>query len=257
MRVTTRERVFQLLRKGMTQAEIARELGISKPAVLKHVKNLEKDGLWQRGTSAAPEPRPKPKRNGGKPPPPGPHSTGFKPGNPGGPGCPPEKLRGNKNAVKTGEFETIFFDVLDDEERQIALGLDTSKLAQLDYEIRIITIRERRMLQRIERLRQEADELGMTVVEVSHEQGEGPKGPVDLVTAKRAGVLGQIQAIEDALTRVQDKKARLLELKHKIEAGDGQQTGGDVTPFKEALAGAVADAWAGWNTDADEEGEAS
>nr|PZN74265.1 MAG: hypothetical protein DIU55_00805 [Bacillota bacterium] len=133
--------------------------------------------------------------------------------------------------------------MLDDDERELFLSLDTSKLAQIDHEIRLITIRERRMLQRIEKLRREADELGMTVVEISHEKGEGPKGPVDLVTAKRAGVLGQIQAIEKALTRVQDKKARLLELKHKIEAGDGQPQTGDLEAFKAALAGAVADAW--------------
>lgn len=247
--VDTRERVLQLLQQGMTQAEIARELGISKPAVSKHVKALEKAGLWKREAPAAPEPPPKPKTNGRKPPPPGPHSTGFKPGNPGGPGAP----RGNKNALKTGEYETIFFDVLDDDERELFLSLDTSKLAQIDHEIRLITIRERRMLQRIEKLRREADELGMTVVEISHEKGEGPKGPVDLVTAKRAGVLGQIQAIEEALTRVQDKKARLLELKHKIEAGDGQPQTGDLEAFKAALAGAVADAWSDYGAG---EGEA-
>jgi len=246
--VDTRERVLQLLQQGMNQAEIARELGISKPAVSKHAKALEKAGLWKKSAPAAPEPPLKPKSKAGGKPPPGPNRGSFKPGDPRA-GAPP----GNKNAVKTGEFERIFFDVLDDEERRIALGLDTSKLAQLDYEIRIITIRERRMMQRIEKLRREADELGMTIVEVSHEKGEGPKGPVDLVTAKRAGVLGQIQAIEEALTRVQDKKARLLELKHKIEAGDGQQTGGDVSAFAAALAGAVADAWSDYGAG---EGEA-
>lgn len=103
-----------------------------------------------------------------------------------GGGAPP----GNKNAVKTGEYETILLDALDDDERVLFHAVDTDVLKQIDEELRLITIRERRMLQRLNGLRSSGDQFGMFEL---------------------------IQAIDDALTRVQDKKARLLELKHKVK----------------------------------------
>lgn len=252
--VETRQAVLQMLQEGKTGAEIARALTISKPAVSKHVAKLVEAGLWVKSAKneaksapSFPPPPQKPKTNR-RPPPPGPHSTGFKPGNPGGPGAP----RRNKNAVTHGEHETIWDDVLAPEERRLFLTMDTGKLAQIDHEIRLITIRERRMLQRIEDLRQEADTEGMTVVEISKEEGFGAQGPIDKTTRKREGALGQIQAIEEALTRVQDKKARLLELKHKVESGDGTPTKPDVGSYVAALNATAGDVWAGENPEADE-----
>lgn len=158
---------------------------------------------------------------------------------------------GNKNALKTGQYESIFYDVLDDDERDIYAQMQVDLVAQLDEEIRIITIRERRMMQRIARLK----EVEMTIVEES-EQTEGEElRPVDedhgnavvvvthkTTTAKRRGTLGQIQHIEEALTRVQAQKARLLELKHRIEGGDGDEHP-DLEGYVEALEGTAAEVW--------------
>ena len=124
--------------------------------------------------------------------------------------------KGNKNALKTGEYETIWLDTLDTEERELYNLINTDVLKQIEEELRLITIRERRMLQRIEKLRQAGD---LTIVK--HAQGLEKGKMTDL--REREGTLGQIQAIEEALTRVQEKKARLLELKHKVttEIGEG------------------------------------
>jgi len=54
--------------------------------------------------------------------------------------------RGNKNSVKTGEYETIWLDALDDEERVLFYSVQTEVLKQLDQEIRLLELRERRML---------------------------------------------------------------------------------------------------------------
>lgn len=141
--------------------------------------------------------------------------------------------QGNKNALKTGEYETIWHDTLTDDEKQSYTDVRTDVLGQLDEEIRLITIRERRMLQRIANLGQ----VDMTVVEESEvweakaavemnpDTEELESVDVIKTTKKAQGTLGQIQHIEEALTRVQAQKARLLDLKHRVEdpddAGDG------------------------------------
>lgn len=129
---------------------------------------------------------------------------------------------GNKNAVTTGEYETIWMDALDEQERVLFYAVDTDVLKQLDEEIRLITIRERRMLQRIERLRAAGD---FTVTRMMTGAEKGKKTNLQEVE----GTLGQIQAIEEALTRVQEKKARLLDLKHRIQS---VQDSGEKDPIR-------------------------
>jgi len=127
---------------------------------------------------------------------------------------------GNKNALKTGEYETIWLDTLDDEERVFFHAIDTNVARQLDEEIRLMTIRERRMMRRIQDLRQKAEVLEEVID--SEETG---------VTKRYVAAMVRIQQIEEALTRVQDRKTKLLELKHKVDGAGGD---GD-----DALAGLV------------------
>ena len=77
---------------------------------------------------------------------------------------------GNKNAVKTGEYETIWLDQLTEEERELYGKLDTEVAVRIETSIRLIEIRERRMLARIAKLKSET----MTVVEVVEEERLGP-----------------------------------------------------------------------------------
>lgn len=117
---------------------------------------------------------------------------------------------GNKNAVTTGEFETLLFDCLEPEERQLAAAVPPDKEQLLLQEIRLLTVREHRMLKRIDLLRMSmddsgevsGDETGMTAV--GHKKGLEKDKETDLTEYR--GKLGQIQNIEDALTRVQARK---------------------------------------------------
>jgi len=148
--------------------------------------------------------------------------------------------KGNKNALKTGERETIWLDQLADEEKALYTYVTTDKLKALDEEIRLITIRERRMLQRIGNLRKH----DMTVIETVSAQGTEKGQETDLLTEKRQATLGQIQAIEDALTRVQAQKARLIEAKHKIEMDSkatGDQGKGQIADLIDAMRKAAED----------------
>jgi uncharacterized protein YjcR len=252
--VDTRERILQLLRDGRSQAEIARELAISKPAVSKHVAHLVKDGRWKKQEGArpraSPDTPPKSKSNR-RPPPPGPHSTGFKEGNPGGPGAPP----GNKNAVTHGLYESLA-PFLTEEERALYFGGSTDTLAHIQHELLLISVRERRMIERIDRLKQAADDLAMTTVEITEEAGANEKGPFAKKSIKRMGILGQIQGIEEALTKVQNTKAKLIELKAKLEAKGTPDEDNGVAEFLEALNAKASAVWADYSeTEEDDESD--
>ncbi len=112
------------------------------------------------------------------------------------------------------------------EEEQLTsmIGLDKEQL--LLQEIQLLTVREYRMLHRIEALKnaetqQNEDEKpppGMTVVKYTDGLEKG-----DCTELKEyAGILGQIQQIEDALTRVQAKKQKAIEAIHKFGHDDAK-----------------------------------
>ena len=132
-------------------------------------------------------------------------------------GCSPGGPPSNKKALATGEHEAIWFDVLPKDERKAYRRIATDKIKQLDDEIRLLTIRERRMLQRIESLKQKE----FTLVEYTESIGTEKGEDTELLTEKREATLGQIQRIEEALTRVQLAKTRAIHEKHEIEAATG------------------------------------
>ena len=148
-------------------------------------------------------------------------------GNTGG-AAPPE----NKNAVKTGEFETLFFDCLEPDEQKLIQAVQPDKEQLLLQEIQLLTVRERRMLKRIESLKlleqtsdpeddQGEDELekappGMSVTKYKSGMEKGKP----TLLWEYEGILGQIQSIEDALTRVQARRQRAIEALHKFGYDD-------------------------------------
>ena len=155
--------------------------------------------------------------------------------------------KGNKNSLKTGQYESILLDTLDEDERQLFDGArQRRELALVEEEIGLITVRERRMLKRIADLK--AIQEGMVLVEETvevigaevpapeertfsdRELSEMPTDAIDAATGaneateqttkvkqKKVGTLGQIQAIETALTDIQKTKARLIDLKSRLK----------------------------------------
>jgi uncharacterized protein YjcR len=104
-------------------------------------------------------------------------------------GGAPEK---NKNAVKTGEFETLFFDALEEDEKQLIQMVQLDKEQLLLQEIQLLTVRERRMLKRIDALKHD---------------NEGAE---------------RIPAIEDALTRVQSNRQKAIDSLHRYGYDDAR-----------------------------------
>lgn len=138
---------------------------------------------------------------------------------------------GNKNAIKTGEFEALFFDCLEPDEQKLIQKVQPNKEQLLLQEIQLLTVRERRMLKRIETLKNieqpAADEnweseeqvpAGMSVT--GYRSGIEKGKPT--VLKEYEGILGQIQSIEDALTRVQARRQRAIEALHKFGYDDAR-----------------------------------
>ncbi|MGJ0642497.1 small subunit of terminase, partial [Enterococcus faecalis] len=122
-------------------------------------------------------------------------------GNKGNKNASPPKQ--NKNAVKTGEFETIFADLLSDEEKDIYSTMNDDPFFVLEEEIRILKIRQYRMLKRIKDA-----EAGLNDEEVERlQQLRKVKEPsvIDgkMVTVKRE-VLKDVQVTRKTFRKLDD-----------------------------------------------------
>lgn len=120
----------------------------------------------------------------------------------------------NKNAVTTGEFESIFFDTLEDDEIKLVDSIEIEKRNLLIHEIQLLTVRERRMLKRI------ADLKNKEIALKSYKTGIEKDADTDLKEFETA--LNQIQNIEEALTRVQEKKQKAIDLLHKFDVDEAK-----------------------------------
>lgn len=151
-------------------------------------------------------------------------------GNKGGTGGPPR----NKKAVTTGEYETIWMDALEEDEQALVDQVDTDPIQQADEAIKLLSIRERRMLQRIgklmngltEKQRKVLNELkGIKDVMTVHDEKSGitktiPVTRTEMVESQveetEYRAIDDILKIEDALTRVQAQKLKAVELKNRL-----------------------------------------
>lgn len=118
-------------------------------------------------------------------------------------------VKNNKNAVTTGERESIVFDSLEEDEKDLLNQIELNRLKQLDNEIKLTDIRLRRMMNRIAKLAKD----DMTTIKTELKIDDfGPE-----TKEIKQDTLSQIQNIEEAITRVQAQKLKLLKEGHNIE----------------------------------------
>ena len=126
---------------------------------------------------------------------------------------------GNKNSVVTGEYENIYKDVLEPEELELYKKIKTDDREQLLIEeYKILTIREQRMLKRIQELKQRGKDMTINFI-----RNKKSKSEVETVTDAEP-TLNMIQRIEDGLTRVQEAKRKVLESLTKINLENENKT---------------------------------
>ncbi|WP_276916966.1 phage terminase small subunit [Aneurinibacillus aneurinilyticus] len=119
----------------------------------------------------------------------------------------------NSNAVVTGEYQSIWDELLTEKERKLMLHVPTEVMTQLVIEIKRFELREFRMMERIAALRDEE----RVVQTVTKTQTEDSFGKSRSIVAIEEDSIEKIQRIEEALTRIQEKKGKYLELKFKLE----------------------------------------
>lgn len=208
------EQARELYAKGLKLIEIAGTLGVPEGTVRSWKNRYD----WENATLQ------KNKRNVAK-------KKGGQQGNKNAEGHGGTGPPGNKNAIKTGEFETLFFDCLDPEEKRLIEMVAPDKEQLLLQEIQLLTVRERRMLKRIEMLKNvdqsvvnentESEEQVPAGMSVTGYRSGIEKGK-PTVLKEYEGILGQIQSIEDALTRVQARRQRAIEALHKFGYDDAR-----------------------------------
>lgn len=137
-------------------------------------------------------------------------------GNKGGPGAE----KGNTRALKTGEYETIYDDLLTEEEKTIMMQQELyDKKYQIMSEIKILSIRERRILKKIQDL-QNGKEMSIVKMSKSSSNNVAYRNNGTLTTTEAESTINITQRLEEALTRVQEAKRRYIDSYHKIENDD-------------------------------------
>lgn len=131
-------------------------------------------------------------------------------GNKGGPGAE----KGNTRALKTGEYETIYDDLLTDEEKEIMDRIDIEdKKKQTWSEIKFLSIRARRISHKIEELKSGKE---MTIIKMSKNSLNNGTS----TNTEAESTINIIQRFSEALTRVQEAKRRYLDSYHRMETDD-------------------------------------
>lgn len=173
--------------------DIAQELGVSDSQIRKW-KSLDKwgDDLKSNVTNR----KSNVTNKGGAP-------TGNKNaiGNKGNSRASPPK--GNKNALKTGEYETIFAEYLSDEEKGIYQSITDDPFFVMSEEVRLLKIRQRRMMQRITDA-----EAGLN--EKEQEMLYELRGRKTLIESKKSGKKVEVEVPDLVLTEMKEHSFRKI-----------------------------------------------
>ncbi|EOS7746472.1 small subunit of terminase [Enterococcus hirae] len=139
---------------------------------------------------------------------------------------------GNKNALKTGEYETIFYETLSDKEKDIYSNLNNDPSFVLSEEIRLLKIRQLRMMKRIKEA-----ESGLNDEEVDRlQQLRKIKMPIEKdgkkleikrevmqdvqVSRKTYRKIDDILSIEDSLTRISNQLSKAIKQMNELYITD-------------------------------------
>lgn len=129
------------------------------------------------------------------------NAKGNKGGN--GPG------QGNKNAVTTGEYETIYTNLLTEDEQGIINNFSMDSMEEnILYELKILTIREVRILAKIKKY---SDGKDLSIMRMTKTTSN-----ITSTTTEAENNINIVHKLEEALTRVQDAKRKYIDSYHKI-----------------------------------------
>lgn len=138
--------------------------------------------------------------------------------------------KGNKNNFKHGIYESVYWNVLSDEEKQMIEELSFDEEEQLLIEqIRLLTVREYRFMRRVEEYVNTKGGLAVERVTSRKFEGENKNGAyssTETVT-QTVSTAEVIQKIEAELTKIQSRKTRCIEALNKLRSERRKFDGGD------------------------------
>lgn len=207
----------RMYEEGLKYKEISEKLSIP----LNTLKSWRKRYGWQRGGATEGV---QPNNRGA------PEGNKNAVGNKGNKKASPPKR--NKNALKTGEYETIFYETLSDEEKDIYSNLNNDPSFVLSEEIRLLKIRQLRMMKRIQQA-----EAGLNDEEIERlQQLRKIKTPIEKdgrkleikrdvmqdvqVSRKTHRKIDDILSIEDSLTRISNQLAKSIKQMNELYITD-------------------------------------
>ena len=136
-------------------------------------------------------------------------------GNKGGKGA----KKGNKNAVTTGEYETILLNELSDEEKLLYQSCEiTDKVTEIKKQYKMLSLREFRITRRIKELQNKNKE--MTIENITKRQYNSYGEDETETSTHATNTINILQKLDDSLSRIMEQKRRCIDSLHKIETDD-------------------------------------
>lgn len=252
-----RDKGYTLFKKGLKYKEIAEKLGVPESTVKswatrywkkgkvasEKVASKKKKVATEDATSTTPKPRGAPKGN----------ANGV--GNKGG--APP----GNQNAVTHGGYAAILFDTLDETEHSMINQMQPNEEQLLIDEINLLTVRERRIMQRIAEYQKAPLAISNTVrtedkrtfdspedealyherIQEKIDEGKQLPGREYTTHTTTEASYSIVLKLEEALTRCQAQKQRAIDSLYKLReerrANNQAQDIEDLLDLREAVFG--------------------
>lgn len=225
-----RDQAYQDFKKGMKYKDIAAKYGVSLSAVKSWATRYWKNG--KVATSKNGKSQPKNKKTQ-------PRSRGAPLGNKNAVGNHGGAPLGNQNNLKHGGYTAIYLDTLDEDERELYACIPDDEEDLLRDQIAVYTIRERRLMKAINKLKDAKGDLLVSSVsrsEVKREFGSPEeKEQYDHIREKKIeeekisylgheyqvntvteNTIDKIQRLESELTRVQSRKTNAIEALHRL-----------------------------------------
>lgn len=177
--------------------------------------------------------------------------------------------KGNKRAVTTGEYETIFYSAMSESEKDLFNSITIeNEINCLIEEYKMLKIREFRISIRIKDLQEKQKDMNIERI-VKRQYSDNISSETE-TTTEAVNTINHLQKLEDSLTKVQEAERKCLESMHKIENDNrkleldlirlerevAKESGGDNEKIKDdsfikALDNSAESAWENYNEDAE------
>ena len=198
----------------LTASELAEKVGVSASQIRKW-KSLDK---WDYVLSLPPNERKIKKQIGG------PYGNKKAVGNKGGHGTYGNQNAkghgakpGNTNSLKTGEYATICADALSGHEKELFDSISCDPISLMDENIRLLKIRERRMTLQLNKLQSQTENITLKTTHAEWGKKDEKDSPrMKSVTQQEQLLLDKVLAVEEAISRVQDRLMRAIESKCRM-----------------------------------------